>query len=170
MARKMVRGWWVVSIWALWALPCHPQEVSQPIETAATKAAVALQEGRAEGAFSILEPVVKEAPGYLQGRFLMGAALNRLQRYPEALVHLQFVQGKNPRFPGLQEELGLALHNVGREEEALTALDQALRERPPTGRLHLLRGSVLVRLERWKEARHSFEEAAKLAPELRSVC
>jgi tetratricopeptide (TPR) repeat protein len=170
MARRNVRGWWVVLIWALWALPCHPQEVSQPIETAATKAAVALQEGRAEEAFSLLQPVTKEAPGYIQGRFLMGAALNRLQRYPEALGHLQFVQAKDPRLPGLQEELAVTLHNLGKEQEALAALDQALEEQPPTGRLHLLRGTVLLRLERWKEARHSFEEAAKLAPELRGVC
>jgi tetratricopeptide (TPR) repeat protein len=61
--------------------------------------------------------------------------------------------------------LALALSETGRNEEALAVLEEA-RARPgsPEAKLHEAAGTVLLRLERFQEARNELEQAIALDP------
>jgi tetratricopeptide (TPR) repeat protein len=169
MMKKIARGWCVVAFWAMLAWPCLAQTSSERVEVSLTKAAAFLQEGRAEQALSLLRQVLQEAPDSVQGLFLAGVAYSRLQRYADALEFFQRVREKSPTMPGLLEEMGLTLYNLGKDVEALALLNEAMKP-SPTARLFYARGLVLARLNRHQEARAAFLEAAKLSPEMRVLC
>lgn len=55
----------------------------------------------------------------------------------------------------------------GATEEALGFIDEGIRNNPEQFDLHLMRGRVLMKLERWVEACDAFREAARLAMKVR---
>jgi predicted O-linked N-acetylglucosamine transferase (SPINDLY family) len=71
------------------------------------------------------------------------------------------------RWPGQPEALqlmGVALHLLGRHEEALASLDQAAAQHADTADLQVNRGEVLRALARWPEAEAALRRALALAP------
>lgn len=60
----------------------------------------------------------------------------------------------------------LALHEAGRNEEALASIAHAIAAKPSNGGYHLARALMLLAVERYEEAQRSCEQAVKLAPRL----
>lgn len=167
---RICRIWWVVVIWGAIVWPCMAMPPLDQGELARTRAVAALEEGRLEEALSLLEQSLQEAPDSPEALLLMGLVLNRLQRYSEAVEHLQRVRGIRPDMLGLMQELGLSLYRLGRYGEALEALEEAIKRQRPRAQVLYLYGLVLNRLDRPEEARSAFEQAAEKDPSIRSVC
>jgi Flp pilus assembly protein TadD len=60
--------------------------------------------------------------------------------------------------------LGFALLNAGRHDDALASLDRALARKPDFAQAHNSRGIALVRLQRRDEARRAFAQALAILP------
>ena len=67
---------------------------------------------------------------------------------------------------GIWQSHALALHEAGRNDEALVSIDRALKFKPNHGGYHLARGLMLHAVERYDEAQQACEKAVKLAPRL----
>jgi tetratricopeptide (TPR) repeat protein len=59
---------------------------------------------------------------------------------------------------------GTVLANLGRYEEALASVDQALAKQPGNHKAWIFRGTVLTDMERYKAAITSFDQALKIQP------
>ena len=63
----------------------------------------------------------------------------------------------------------VALHALGRYEEALQGVENALAIEPRLANAHLTRGHILAKLDRHDEATESYERARSLDPKSVSV-
>jgi tetratricopeptide (TPR) repeat protein len=70
-----------------------------------------------------------------------------------------------PTLAEAQGNLGIALAEAGRMEEAVGHYREALRLRPDYGIMHYNLGNALLRQRQWEEARSHFAEAVRLRPD-----
>jgi tetratricopeptide (TPR) repeat protein len=111
----------------------------------------AIQEWRAAGAteYFIQQGLVLASTGDLSGA---------VEQYGRALAI-------EPDFADGYYYLGRALSRMGRQEEALAALEMAAVLEPPSSpRRYLLRAEVYVAREEWEAALAAFGQAASLSP------
>ncbi len=93
---------------------------------------------------------------------------DRTKRYQEALELIDRARVAEPDNPAIVDSYGWVLYRLGRNEEALVQLRRAWTlSRDPEIAAHV--GEVLWVLGKHDEARHFFEEAAKLDPENRAL-
>ncbi|MBI4601971.1 MAG: tetratricopeptide repeat protein [Planctomycetes bacterium] len=110
------------------------------------------------------EALIAQRPrynSYFPARYHAGAAaaLNRLGRHEEALVHASRALESLPRNTAGHEELAFALWKLGRPEEAFAAVEAGLEALPGRVRLHVVRGWILEDARRLEEAVMSFSKA-----------
>jgi len=93
---------------------------------------------------------------------------DRTKRYQEALELIDRARVAEPDNPAIVDSYGWVLYRLGRNDEALVQLRRAWTlSRDPEIAAHV--GEVLWVLGKHDEARHFFEEAAKLDPENRAL-
>lgn len=124
--------------------------------------ALALARLNVAGAVPMLENAVRLNPASPEAQDMLGAALARVGRLPEAIEHLRTALKLRPDFANARLNLANALLRTGKLEEAVAGYRQVLAERPndPT-----VRAAVESRA-RQLEAQGREEQAAALFREL----
>ncbi len=71
----------------------------------------------------------------------------------------------NPNSEDAQNELGIALANLGEDSKALKTFDDILKQKPTFAKAHNNKGLVQLRSNELNSARESFEQATALKPD-----
>ncbi len=120
-------------------------------DAALQAAAFALQNGRFADVERIARELLQKNPGDAQAAQLYGYALTAQQRGSEAIVPLERAAQQN-KDPAVDTQLGLALRQAGRKEEALERFARAVKRPQPFPPAFLEYGSVLIDAGRIDEA------------------
>jgi tetratricopeptide (TPR) repeat protein len=92
-------------------------------------------------------------------------------RLHDAVIQINHGLGLKPSLWQGHLHLGIVLHELQRQEEALTSYEQAVNLNPNYAESHWRRGLTLTQLERWEQAIDSFRAALAIdqnLPEIRS--
>lgn len=110
-----------------------------------------------------LEKVLKIEPTNVRAMALKSACLSDSRRYDEAVEAatkaIQLDTAESTSLPHLV--LSISLNELGRYEEALTAVNKYLLKEPENAQALFIKGSVLEELERYDEALDTFSKAAR---------
>jgi len=107
---------------------------------------------------------VHENPRYWAS---MGNAFRRLERYDEAIEAYRRALQTGPNHPTIQllhESLGICLAEVGRWDEAIDELNQAISLMPGRADYYYTLSDILGRSGKYEEALSCFEKALNLKP------
>jgi len=130
-----------------------------------------LKDGQDEAAAMELEAFLREQPMLVEAvsaRQLLGRALARQKRWPEAAAQYQQALTMNPSGQmriDTQALLGEALYNQGRFAEAAAAYSEHLKGQPGNVDALNVLGICLLALERQDEAIGTFTRAVNIDPE-----
>ena len=145
-------------------------------EEALRHALAAIQADRPAEAERIAGEVLKANSGNQRAMLLLGTALLMQNRNEEAVVQLERA-AKQGRDPVVDTRLAIALHRLGRDEDALARLRRAIKSKSPFPQAFFELGTLLASLGRTDEAVDVLKRGAELAPdfvelwiELGSVC
>jgi Flp pilus assembly protein TadD len=126
---------------------------------------VQLSAGETAAAINDFDYAIHSDPGYPYAYFAMGAALNQLSRYSDARRAAEQGLRLEPQAWQGHFEVARALLGEGRSAPALEQLDEAKQTAPPTfAQLHLLRGTILLNVHRYRESAQELQEYLKLNP------
>ena len=127
-------------------------------------AVLRLQQGRADGALRILEPLLSEAPGHADIRTHHGLALELLGRMEEALADFDQALLLKPGNALTLLYRGNLLLEDGRLEDALASYDRLLAIAPGYDEVWFRRGGALWLMERYEDALASYRQALAINP------
>jgi tetratricopeptide (TPR) repeat protein len=120
------------------------------------------QAGQLRQAEPLYRAVLEQLPAHVVAAHRLGMLLLQSHRADEAEPLLRASAGARGAPPEAAAHLGLALHPLGRYEDALHWLDRAA-PGPAGARLPHWRANTLVELGRFDEARAAFDRALALA-------
>jgi tetratricopeptide (TPR) repeat protein len=126
-------------------------------------AAAALQAGRPQEAEHIAADVLRANAGSLPALKLLGTALLMQGRGKEAIAPLERA-ARQSRDPAVETELGVALRQANRPEEARERLERAVKRKPAFPPAFLELGNVLAALNRHDEAIKILRQGLAVAP------
>lgn len=118
-----------------------------------------LKEGDYEEAVEDLKKAREKDPGSSVAAFYLGVAYKKMQDYGEAKVNLRDAITLKPPVKEAVAELADVLYQLGEVEETLNVLSIAEKEGIGSARTAYLKGIVLLKLGRGKEAIGFFEKA-----------
>jgi tetratricopeptide (TPR) repeat protein/tRNA A-37 threonylcarbamoyl transferase component Bud32 len=118
-----------------------------------------------ESAVMPVSPTLHDGLDSFRRWFQRGRALEKLQRYAEALTAYDQASQIQGDYPDLWRWRGNVLHTLGRYEEAIASYDRALRLKPDNAVVWCYLGSSLVTMKRLREALACFEKAIVLEPQ-----
>lgn len=98
-----------------------------------------------------------------------GIGHHRAGRLPQAVSIYARILDAVPNHADALHLLGLAAHQFGQKEQALTLVTRAVRCRPDIAGFHNSCGVVLAALDRREEARQAFHYALQLDPQCRDA-
>ena len=117
--------------------------------------------GDREGALASIREAIRLRPGSAGLRLVEGRMLAGIGRDGEALEAFRRAHGLRPDDPDALCEMGEALENEGRLEEALAAYEESAR-RSNGGTARLLRGELHAKMGRHREAVADFDESLRM--------
>lgn len=130
--------------------------------TQLTRARAALEDGQSEDALAILEPLAEAYPGrpdVLNNLAIAYASAGRVER---AVERLQAACDADDSQAMNWATLAVAHLELGDTQAALACVDRSLALEPASSRAHYVRGSALLRAQRFEEARGALERAHAL--------
>lgn len=142
--------------------------MSGPVEQALQRAGAAVQSGNAAEAESIAREILQKQPDDPRARQLFSYALILQGRGEEAVAPLERLLQYGPN-PMIETQLGMALSQAGRSDEALQRLAAATTRQPPFPPAFLEYGSVLFDRDRYEEAVTVLERGFALAPDFSEI-
>jgi tetratricopeptide (TPR) repeat protein len=101
--------------------------------------------------------------------FYLGATLKKMQQYSKALPHLVEAVTLQPAVKEAYPELADVYYVLGKNDEALKALESAEREGVEPAQTAYLKGLVLIKKRSYTEGEASLEKARTLDPKLSSA-
>ncbi len=134
------------------------------VETTLAEAASLVAKGRLDEAETLSRGVLGVDPHSPRALHVLGVVARRTKRLPLAIAVLDDAARLSPADPGIQCELGLALSDSQREDEAVAHYLRAIEAYPTYGDACLNLGASLDRLERPEEALPWAQRAAELLP------
>jgi len=108
--------------------------------------------------------VLADHPDDPDGLFLLGMICMRTDRVPAAAEHFARATRLRTEFAEAHGNLGAALTELGRFDEAVTSFQSALTLKPDQPDTHSNLGAALARMGRLDEAAGAFREAVRLRP------
>ena len=133
-------------------------------DTSIAAALEALRVNRPLRAEEICRAWLEQSPGCVEHLRLLGHALTKQSRYPEAERTVRLAISLKPEFPHLYEDLGSVLALQQRFAEAVPHFEHAIRLEPRLPLAHKKLGETLATLGRGRDADEAFEEFFDLAP------
>ena len=127
--------------------------------------ALEVQRRNYQTAIDYLDRALTLKPGYAQGHYHRGVALQALNRLEEALANYDQALSIDPGYLEAQYNRGIALQAIGRFEEALASCNQVLQIRPDNAGAYGNRGTALQALGRFEEALTCFDQALRIKPD-----
>ncbi len=127
------------------------------------RAVFALNNHRPDEAERIARDVLKAVPQQPQALQILGRALLVQGRAQDAITLLEPV-ARSRHDPEIDTQLAMALHKVGRDEDALARLKRATKRPPPYVPALRELGSLLYAMERYPEAAEALRLAVQAAP------
>ncbi|HTT56181.1 MAG TPA: tetratricopeptide repeat protein [Opitutaceae bacterium] len=123
--------------------------------------------GRTTEAIAAFETAVKLQPDLAVAQYNLGTLLSdRPGRLAEAVDHLEAARQRMPNDPAVHNNLGLALLQLGRRDEAIRELQSVLRLAPDSAEGHFSMGRALLGAPAdYRAALREFERAARLRPD-----
>ena len=141
-----------------------PQQRPPGADDAALQAAAfALQGGRFAEVERISGELLAKNPGDARAAQLFAFALIAQKRGAEAIAPLERAAQANEN-PALDTQLGLALAQAGRKDEALDIFARAIKRTPPFPPAFLEYGNLLIDTGRTEEALGALKQGLALAP------
>jgi tetratricopeptide (TPR) repeat protein len=128
------------------------------------QAHAALRAGRAATAERWLRALEAEAPGEVNCRWLLGAALLAQDKVEESIDVLERVTSAAPDFARARVDLAKAYRRAGRLQEARAEVRRVLEAHATDHLAWLAYGDVLVDLEQFGDARIAYERARLTDP------
>jgi tetratricopeptide (TPR) repeat protein len=125
----------------------------------------ALRANRPLRAEEICRNYLDRSPGSVEHLRLLGHALSKQERYPEAEQTVRLALSLKPNFPHLHEDLGSVLALQDRHEEAVPCFERAIQLEPRLTLAHKKLGQSLALLGRGREADAAFEEFFEQDPD-----
>lgn len=122
-------------------------------------ASALMDQGRLEDSLPVLSEVTREYPADDEAWYLMGWALNRLQRGEPAERALREHLQRSPQSPKGHAQLAVSLLAQKRFTDAVEILEAALKLKPTWRELHSNLGYACVQLGREEEAIRHFRNA-----------
>ncbi|MFQ5695036.1 MAG: tetratricopeptide repeat protein [Terriglobia bacterium] len=117
------------------------------------------------GAPSEEDKAAQEAQDQAKAGFARAVALNRGEKYEEALTELAPVLEKDPEQWVVHAQMGVAYAGLKRNDEAESAYQKAIELNPTHAGLHNNLGQVYIAMGRTEDAIKEYEAAAELSPE-----
>jgi tetratricopeptide (TPR) repeat protein len=126
--------------------------------TSVRAALEAIRTGSSLRAEFICREYLETNPGSVEHLRLLGHALMKQARYPEAEQTVRLAISLKPDFPHLHEDLGSVLAMQQRYADAVPCFEEAIRLEPRLPLAHRKLGEALAALGRGREADAAFEE------------
>ena len=123
-----------------------------------------------EEAAELLEDARKKNPNSSIAAFFLGLAYKQMLRYEDAIINFRDAVTLKPRIKEALIELINCLYKVGRLKEAKKWIEIAEREKIYPAKVAFLRGLILQKENKDKEAIKFFQKAKSLNPKLRASC
>jgi tetratricopeptide (TPR) repeat protein len=143
--------------------PPQPRGPSQS-ELALQQAAFAVQSGRPAEAERIANEVLAHNAGDVRAMHMLGYALLVQKRGKEAVGPLERA-ARQTRDPAIETQFAMALRQAGRDEEALTQFERAIKRKPPFPPAFLELSHLLSELGRHDEAIERLQQGLAVAPD-----
>ena len=125
----------------------------------------ALRAARPLRAEEICRDYLELHPGSADHMRLLGHALMKQNRLPEAEQQIRFALELRPNYPQLHEDLGSILGLQGRIKESIPCLEKAIELEPTLPLAHKKLGRALAAVGRGAEADEAFQEYFERDPE-----
>ncbi len=125
-----------------------------------------IQLGRYQEAFKDLQKAIEIDDQYFPAHYNLGAAWLFTDEFKKALIHYQFAVRINPKPQELWYRIGCVFSELGRQEDALEALEKALQLKPVYESfgtdIWFQKGFSLHALRRYTEAEDCYLQVLKL--------
>jgi aspartate beta-hydroxylase len=128
-------------------------------------AAKARSEGRSADAVTMLQALVAQAPDYAPGQNSLGLALLEARRFNEAIVAFRRAALLDPKAPPIWLNLADAYRAIGKGEDELASLDQALAIDPYILPALLKKAQALERIGRVDAAVEAYSALLAASPD-----
>jgi tetratricopeptide (TPR) repeat protein len=139
---------------------------SEQSQVLGARALIELNAGHTQQALALLDQAVAADPNDADVRYQRGATRAKLGDYNGAIEDLQAALAVRPDFPAAQLELGIALTEAGRYQDAYPWLVQAQRQPDLDAQASFYLGLGHLRIGRLDDAQESFERARQRDPSL----
>ena len=117
--------------------------------------------GKPGEALTILENLAVQYPDHGAMLNLLAVAYSRTEQPAESMATLEKALAAAPEYYPIHLNLAGAYDTKGEFSAALDYLDQAIQIHPSSGVAHQQKGIVLMRMQRYEEAIHAFDMAAR---------
>jgi tetratricopeptide (TPR) repeat protein len=124
------------------------------------------EQGDFAGARDRYAEIIRREPKNVDALYLSGLAQCHLREFKEALKHLRRAVSLAPAHAAAHNTLSMALRETGRNEDALSASNDAIASDQSFAEAHANRADILVDLRRPQEALEAYDRALALAPGL----
>ncbi len=124
------------------------------------------QAGDIDEVVRLFEKAAEAEPRYPPLHYLVGAALQRHGRYPEARRAFERALELDPELAVARRQLGRILLALGETELALTELERAVALNPSDGAIHSTLAQAYARLGQTERARSAADVARRLVPDI----
>ncbi len=123
------------------------------------------QKGRLDEAAAIYTQVVEKEPRHFDALHLLGVIAGGTRNPSKAVDWISKAIHVNPGVAAAHSNLGAALKELGRLDEAVASYDRAIRLAPDMAEVHSNRGNTLREKNRLEEAVTSFDRAIAIKPD-----
>jgi tetratricopeptide (TPR) repeat protein len=137
--------------------------VANQIADAIQRARSALHDQRPKDAELIASEVLRTDPRHTQALRILGYALLMQGRTTDAISTLE-PAARTQRDPELDVQLGLALRQAGRDEEAVSRFKRATKRRPPFPPAFFELGNLLFSMKPYDDAIAALNQGLETAP------
>jgi tetratricopeptide (TPR) repeat protein len=123
------------------------------------------QQGQLGLARALYQKILKQQPDHFDALHMLGVIESQRKNFAGAILFIGRALKLNSNYAPAHSNMGNALRELGRHEEALASYDHALAIKPDYAEVLSNRGNTLFELRRHEEALASYERALAIKPD-----